>query len=73
MRGKFKNKPIVLSFISHDDNVFNGVVLEPKVNQANTCQHYKASQMKIKLDQVSVVDKINLHKQTREVIYSNFI
>lgn len=36
-------------------------------------QYYKASYVKIQLDQVSVVDKINLHRQTREVIFSYLI
>lgn len=70
VRGKIKNKYVVHWFLSHDDNVFNLAVLEPKVNKANTSQDYKASQMNIKLDQVSVVDKINLNKQICKVIFS---
>ena len=52
VRGKIKNKHVVLSSPSHGDNVFNFVVLEPKVKQENTCQDYKASHMKMKLHQV---------------------
>lgn len=70
VRGNIKNKLVALSAPSHDDIVFNLAILEPKVKQENIGQDYSAPPMKIKLHQVSVVDKINLHKQTREAIFS---
>ena len=73
VRGKIKNKHVVLSSPSHDDNVFNLEVLEPKVKHASLDQDYKHSQIILKLDQVSVVDKINLHKQIGEVIFYDLI
>lgn len=48
--GKVKNKLVVLSSLSHDDNIFNLAVLEPRVKKENTTQDYKASQVNIKLD-----------------------
>lgn len=39
----------------------------------NTVQDYKVAQIKLKLDQVSVIDKIHLHKQTWEVIFSDLV
>ena len=63
---------MVLSALIFEDNVFNLAVLEPKVNQANITQYYKAFQVKIKLGQVSVVDIINPHKQIGEVIFFYF-
>ena len=72
-RGKAKNKLVVLFAPSHDNNVFNLVVLEPKVKKLNTTQDYKASQGKIKLDQVCVVDKVHLHKQIGKVIFLDLI
>ena len=32
----------------------------------------KVSEMEVKLDKISVPDKIQLHKQTGDVIYSDF-
>ena len=73
VRGKVKDKLVVLVAMNLKENVFNLEVLEPKVKLASSSQDYKVSQVKLKLNQVSVVDKINLHKQTREVIFSNLI
>ena len=33
----------------------------------------KVSKMEVKLDKISVPDKIQLHKQTRDVIYSDLL
>lgn len=35
VRGKVRNKHVVLLSLNYEDNVFNLVVLEPKVNQEN--------------------------------------
>lgn len=72
-RGGVKNKLVMLSDPSLEENVFNIDILEPMVKPTSSTQDYRASQIKINLDQFSVVDKINLHKQIGEVIFSNLL
>ena len=53
--------------------MFDIAVLELKVKQVNTTQDYKSSELKINLNQLSVVDKINLYKQTCKIIFLDLI
>lgn len=73
IRGKVLNKPIILSIVDQNNNTFNLAVLKPKFKQTKSEEDYKASQIKIRLDQVNIVDKINLHRQIGEIIYSNLV
>ena len=60
VKGKFKNKPIVLSTIDVKDNAFNLVVVEPKFKQTKSKVDYKATQIKNYLDHINVIDEICL-------------
>lgn len=63
----------MLSTLSHEENVFNVAVLEPRIRLTSSSQDYKVSQMKINLDKVSVVDKISLYKQIGEMIFFDLL
>ena len=63
-RRNIKDKVVVLSALNMEENVLNLEMLKPKVKNASSTEDYKSYQIKLKHDQVSVVDKINLDKQT---------
>lgn len=67
IRGSTINNPIVLSALDQRENTFNLVVTQPKFKKTNSREYFKTSQIKIKLDQVNMVDKFNLHKKTSYV------
>ena len=48
-------------------------MLEPKQMSAKFAHEFKASQVKIRLDQIIVADKIELHKRTTEIIFSDLL
>lgn len=72
VRGGVKNKLVILSAPSHEKNVFNIVVLEPRVRPTVT-QYYKESKIKINLEKISVFEQINLHNKIGEMIFSNLL
>ena len=71
IKGIAINNLIVLSSLDQMDNTFNLVVMEPKFKKTKSREDYKASYIKIKLDQVKIVDKISLHRQSYILISSN--
>lgn len=60
-----KDKATILSSLNAEDQTFNMVVIAPKYQQKKTQKEFKDSQVKIGMKHVSVIDKINLHKQTK--------
>ena len=48
-------------------------MIEPKFKKTKSRDDYKASSVKIKFDQVNIANKIRLHRQICEIIYSNLI
>lgn len=62
------SKLAVLSTLDQKDDTFNLAGIEPKYKQTKSREYYRASQVKIKLDHVNIVDKITLHRKTREII-----
>ena len=73
IKGKVKNKTIFLSTIDVKDNTFNLAVVEPKFKKIKSVEDYKDSWMKTNLDHVNVVDTIKLHKQIREMIFTDLL
>lgn len=70
VRNKNAKWPIVLSALAHKENIFKLAVLEPRYGAGKSSNDYKDSQIKLKLDQTNVLDKIDSHKQTRELIFT---
>lgn len=68
-----KNNLVMLSSLISDKNIFKIAILEATMKPSNSAQDYKSSQIKIDLNQVSMVDKVNLHKQIGEVIFSDLL
>lgn len=73
VRGKDIRNPIMVYSIDVKDNTFNLVVVEPKFKQPKYTKYFKAPQIQIKIDNVDVVDKIKLHKNTREMIFTDLL
>lgn len=48
-------------------------MLEPKFKNIKLVEEFMASQINIKLDEINVKDKIELHKQAREMILTDFL
>lgn len=48
-------------------------MVEPIFKQPKSTKDFKASQIKIKLDNVNVVDKIKLHKHIGEMIFTSLL
>ena len=48
-------------------------LLQPVVNNAQISQEFNVTQMQLKLDELNIIDKIYLHKQTREAIYRDLM
>lgn len=67
---KDQSQPKIISTIDSKEKTFNLVVLEPNIKSTKSVKYFKASQVKIKLDQINVAGKIDLYKRTREI---NFI
>ena len=51
----------------------NLALLEAKIQKVKTIDDYKATKIKLKLDHINVADKIDLHKHTREVVFTNLL
>jgi hypothetical protein len=47
------------------------VVLEPKAQIVKITKDYKAAKVSVKLDQINLVDKMDLHRQTREIVFKD--
>ena len=55
-----------MSTIDNKDKTLSIALLEPKEVSSKAIQEYKASQVKLRLDQINAVDKIELHKMIRK-------
>lgn len=67
------NNHVVFSSLDQKDNTFNLDMIGPKIKNTKSREDYKASQVKNKVDQVNILDKISLHRQIREIIYCSLI
>jgi hypothetical protein len=65
-------KTKVLSSPNVRNNTFNLKVLETMTKQ-KSLENFKVPKMKIDMSEVSALDKIKLHKQTREVIFTDML
>ena len=63
IRGSTRNKEVVLSALDQRENTSNLAFIQPNFNQSKSREDYKASQIKLKLDEVNMIDKINLHRK----------
>ena len=59
--------------IDNKEKTLNIALLEPREGSSKDSQEYKVSQLKIRLDQINMVDKIELHKRTREIIFTDLL
>ena len=59
-----KYEPRLLSAVDYEQGIFNLTFLQPKIVQPKASTDYKVTQLQVKVDEMNVVDKINLHKQT---------
>lgn len=49
-------------------------ILEPKFDQSGKkVRDFNASKVKLKLDDISIVDKIDLHRKIREMIFRDLL
>ena len=73
----FKQTPSqirLLSSLYFKDASLNMAILEPKSNQlVKIVKYFKATKCKLKLDDISVVDEIDLHKKTGEMIFGDML
>lgn len=66
---KEQSQPRVMHVIDHKEKNLNIDPLEPKEASTKYAQEFQASQVQIRLDQVNMVDKIELHKRIGEIIF----
>ena len=59
--------------MDHVDISLNIVVLYVRCRHSKIGEDFKVENIKVNLNQLSVVDKINLHRQTKEVIYLDML
>jgi hypothetical protein len=45
------------------------VILDPKAQNVKIAIDYKVVELSLKLDQIHIVDKIDLHRQTEEMVF----
>jgi hypothetical protein len=59
----------VLYVVDYQQGTFNLAILEPKGPTTHSPADYKATQMKMKLGDVHLVDMVELHKKTSDMLY----
>ena len=59
----------LLSFVDYQQGIFNLVVLDSKVLKPLFPTDYKATQMKVKLGDIHLMDMIELHQQASDMLY----
>ena len=64
VKSKDQSQPRIIFAIDSKDKTFNLAMLEPNIKYAKSTKDFKASQVKIILDNINTVDKIELHKRT---------
>lgn len=47
--------------------------IEPNSKKLGTLEEYKSTKLRINLDQVNVVEKIELHKKTCEIVFKDLL
>ena len=65
--------PRVRNLINQKTSLISTRDAERNTLKFTVVSHKKVSEMEVKLDKISVPDKIQLHKQTGEVIYSDLL
>ena len=55
------------------EKTLNIALLEPKEASSNVVQEYKASQVKIRSNQINVSDKIEIHNRIGEIVFSDLL
>lgn len=63
----------MMSSINNKENTLKIALLYPKEGILKDAHEYKASQDKIRLDQINMVEKIEIHKRTRQIIFTNLL
>lgn len=66
---KHMDKPMILDALNSNKKTMNLDLLEPKVQKVKIVDDFKNNKIKLNLDHMNVVDKIKLHRKTREIIY----
>lgn len=73
----FKQTPSqtrLLLVLDFKDDSLNMAILEPKFDQTiKIVKDFKATKVKLKLYHINVVDKIDLHRKTREMIFKDLL
>lgn len=62
-----------MTSIDNKEKNLNIDLLETKEGSSKDAQEYKASQVKIRLHQINMVDKIELHKRRGEIIFTDLL
>jgi hypothetical protein len=63
----------LLSALDFKEGYLNMAILEPKAQTVKKAQDYKATRFKLKLDGINMVDKMELHRQTCEMVFRDLL
>ena len=64
---------MILSAMNLEEKTMKFFILETKVKKVKTIDDYKCTKINLDLEKMNVVEKIYLHRQTKEVIYSDLL
>ena len=63
----------MLSIVDGKEGIFNILFLEPNPQRKRALYDFKSTKLSISFNEINVVDKIELHKQTSEIIFRNLL